>query len=157
MTRAWYIAAAIFLMAGAMPDASAQGPVRVQGGDLLLSITNGAPGQQLLPVLNTSTRLRFRRGIAQTKVSVSTVCPGQRFTLSVLATNLNAGVAAPEVQLTDGMLAADFITDVPSRPPNRPMTGQCVLRYTASATYEQGNSTELRDDIHTVTFTIMDQ
>ncbi len=157
MNRTWHIAATIILLTVASPDAAAQGQLTVRGGDILLSITSGVPGQQLPPILNTSTRLRFRRGTVQKKVSVSTICPGQRFTLSVLATNLNAGVAAPEVQLTDGMLAVDFITDIPSRPPNQPRFGRCVLRYTASATFEQGNSTELGDDIHTVTYTIMDQ
>ena len=42
-------------------------------------------------------------------------------------------------------------------PPGLPFLGVTTLQYTASATFEQGNSLDLGDDIHTVTYTITDQ
>ncbi|MGB6647310.1 MAG: hypothetical protein WBG01_02095, partial [Bacteroidota bacterium] len=103
---------------------------------------------------NTSTIILWVNGTAARKISVATICPGQHFTLSVLATNTNGGIPAPEVQLTDGMLGVDFITDIP---PRGAFISWCTLGYTASATFEQGNSLELGDDLHTVTYTITDQ
>jgi len=153
MKRASTIAFTIILLGGMPKDAVAQLDIQVQGGDALLSITSALPGQQPIPVFDASTRLRYRSGTAPRKVTVSTICPGQRFSLSVLAIDLSMGVAAGEVPLTDGMLGLDLITDIPDRPPN----GRCTLRYAASSTFEQGNSAELGDDIHTVTYTIADQ
>ena len=147
------IACAIVLLCTTSGEAAAQLDIQVQGGDALLSITSALPGQQPMPVFNSSIRLRYRSGTAPRKVTVSTICPGQRFSLSVLATDLVSGVAAGEVPLTDGMLNLDLITDIPDRPPN----GRCTLLYKASATFEQGNSAELGDDMHTVTYTILDQ
>jgi hypothetical protein len=65
------------------------------------------------------------------------------------------GVAAPPVSLTNGMLAVDFITDIPS-------TGAWTrdtptLQYTASATFAQGNSAEMGNDLHTLTYTLVVQ
>ena len=153
MNRAWTIAFAIMFIGVLPKEADAQWQVTVQGGDALLSLTSALPGQQPVPVFSTTTRVRFRSGTAPRKVTVSTICPGQRFTLSVLAIDLTVAVSAGEVPLTDGMLGLDFITDIPGGSPN----GRCTLRYSASATFEQGNSTELGDDTHTVTYTILDQ
>lgn len=119
-----------------------------------MTINTALPGQQPLPIGNTSTGMLFITGAATRKISVATICPGQHFTLSVLATNPSIGIAAPEVQLTDGMLGLDFITEIP---PGLPFLGFSTLQYTASATFEQGNSLELGDDLHTVTYTITDQ
>ena len=132
---------------------AAQG-MNINGGNVVLGITTGLPGLQPLSVTNTATRLTFKRQADITKVTVATSCPGQDFTLTVLATSVTAGTAAPEVTLTNGMLAVDFIRDIPVRPP---VNETCTLRYTASATFAQGNSVELGDDVHTVTYTIITQ
>ncbi len=132
----------------------AQPPVKINGGNVAMTISSGLPGGELAAVVNTSTTLNFRRENFLTKITVSTLCPGQDFTLKVVATNVTAGTAAPEVMLTHGMLPVDFITNIPQKPPSR---GSCTLRYTASATFAQGSSAEVGNDVHTVTYTILAQ
>ncbi|MCI0706276.1 MAG: hypothetical protein L0Y80_02160 [Ignavibacteriae bacterium] len=129
----------------------------VQGGNQVLSITTAAAGSEPTAVVNTSSNLRYRRQtFVITKVTVSTSCPGQNFTLKVYASTIqnNGGTAAPEVTLTNGMLATDFITGIP-RFSNQWRTA--TLRYTASATFAQGNSAELGNEVHTVTYTLVAQ
>jgi hypothetical protein len=123
-------------------------------GNPLLSITTALPGQEPQAVVDATSTLTYRRQAVTTKITVSTSCPGQRFTLKVLATNISGGTAAPEVTLTHGMLAADFVTNIPR---TGAPTKTCTPQYTASATFEQGNSTELGSDIHTVTYTLLAQ
>jgi len=72
----------------------------------------------------------------------------------VVATNVSSGVAAPQVTLSNGMLATDIIRSIPT---GGTLNKSCTLRYTASATFAQGNSTELGTDVHTVTYTLMAQ
>jgi hypothetical protein len=129
-------------------------PVKISGGNVAMTISSGLPGGELAAVVNTSTTLNYRRENFLTKITVTTFCPGQDFTLKVVATNVTAGTAAPEITLTHGMLAVDFITNIPRKPPS---TGSCTLRYTASATFAQGNSAEVGNDVHTVTYTILAQ
>ncbi|HTY57623.1 MAG TPA: hypothetical protein VMF59_02360, partial [Bacteroidota bacterium] len=88
------------------------------------------------------------------KITVAASCPGQRFSLSVLATNLTYGVAAPQVTLFNGMLATDFVKSIPT---GNPLNKTCTLQYTASSTFAQGNSTELGNDVYTVTYTLVAQ
>jgi hypothetical protein len=133
----------------------ARAQVTVTGGNILLQITSPGPvGQDVISSTSTAAGLRWKQEDVVTKVTVSTSCPGQRFTLRVLATNISAGVAAPEVTLTHGMPPVDFLRDVP---PGKPNIKRCTLRYTASASFEQGNSTELGNDVHSVTYTIQAQ
>jgi len=136
-------------------DAGAQ-PLRVQGGSQTLQITTALPGQQPTPVVNTGTTLRFRRQSQISKITVSTSCPGQRFSLRARAVSVQDGSPAPAVTLTHGMPAADLIRDIPGQPVNPPIR-RATIEYTASSTFEQGNSTELGADSHTVTFTIVAQ
>jgi hypothetical protein len=124
--------------------------VRLTGGNVLLQVSATVPVPDPVTAVNTSTRLRWRRETVVTKITVSTVCPGQRFGLRVLATALSEGVVAPEVTLVNGMPAVDFIVNIPAGGANNK---DCTLRYTAFATYAQGNSTEVGDDVHTVTYT----
>ena len=133
---------------------SAMGQITINGGNPLLTVTTGIPGQEPAAVTNTTCSLRWRRENVITKITVSTVCPNQRFSLSVLATNVSHGIAAPEVPLTNGMPAANFITSIPT---GNPRNKTCTLRYTASATFSQGNSVELGNDSYTVTYTIVQQ
>lgn len=133
---------------------SAMGQITINGGNPLLTVTTGIPGQEPASVTNITCSLRWRRENDITKITVSTVCPNQRFSLSVLATNVSNGIAAPVVTLTNGMPAIDFITSIP---PGNPPWKTCTLRYTASATFSQGNSTDLGNDVHTVAYTIVQQ
>lgn len=129
--------------------------IRLNGGNPVLSITTGFGGSQPIAVTNTSTRVRFRRQNFISKVTVSTRCPGQRFNLRVEAISPTDGVAAPPVTLRDSQPATDFITDIPKAPPTNNRTA--TLEYTASATFAQGNSAELGNDVHRVTCTLTAQ
>jgi hypothetical protein len=146
--------AAIRLGLGGTGAASAQFLIRVDGGDQTMTVTTGVPGGALLPVVNTSSTLRYRQWFATTKITVSTVCPGQNFSLSVVATGVPIGTPAPEVPLVNGMFDTDFITDIP---PGILRLRRCTLRYTGSAGFDQGNSLELGNDVHNVTYTIVAQ
>ena len=137
-----------------------QAQITVNGGNQTLAVTTGSPAAEPIPIVNTSATLAYRRQNVVSKITVGTACPGQRFTLRVLAISVTRGTAAPEVTLTNGMLEADFITAIPKGAPGLPdvaINATCTLQYTGSATYSQGNSTELGDDIHTVTYTILAQ
>jgi hypothetical protein len=131
------------------------GYINVRGGNITMNITTGAAGSQPIAVTNTVTTLRFWRQAKIAKITVTTSCPTQAFNLQVVATGVVRGVAAPAVSLTNGMLAVDFITNIPS-------TGTWTydtptLQYTASATFAQGNSAELGNDLHTLTYTLVVQ
>ncbi len=127
-------------------------PIDVRGGNQTLNITTGSPGSEPLPVVNTASTLRYRRQAAISKITVRTTCPSQSFTLKVLGTGVTRGVAAPEVTLVNGMLDTDFVTNIP----NAGFTVTTItLRYTASATFAQGNSAEQGNDVHTVTYTLL--
>jgi hypothetical protein len=125
--------------------------IQVHGGDQSLTLSGGTAGGQMLNVVNTGATLSYKRQNKTSKITVRTVCLGQKFNLDVVATHLTAGVAAPAVSLINGSPAIDLIRDIPK-------TGAkdqtCRMEYTASATFAQGNSVELSNDNHTITFTI---
>ncbi len=146
---------ALVLLIFGLAHQEVMGQVQVNGGNITLAITSGMAGSEPLAVTNTATTLRYRRENVATKLTVSTICQGQRFNLKVLATAVGAGTPAPQVSLVHGMLATDFITGIPTRPPAAFETAS--LQYTASATFSQGNSSELGDDVHTVTYTLVAQ
>ena len=123
-------------------------------GNRTLTITTAVIGSEPTPVINNST-LFYKRRAKIAKVTVRTTCPGQSFSLKVLAVSPTAGTAAPEVTLTNGMLAVDFIINIPSGSTGAWRTA--TLRYTASSTFAQGNSAELGNDVHTVTYTLVAQ
>ncbi|MBI4417739.1 MAG: hypothetical protein HY563_03110 [Ignavibacteriales bacterium] len=127
--------------------------MNIQGGNVTLTVSTGLAGSEPLAVVNSATSLRYRRlGYIQ-KVTVQTSCPGQNFNLVVAASSATSGIPAPQVVLMDGMPAVDFITSI--------ATGggfaTATLDYVASSTFAQGNSSELGDDVHTVTYTITAQ
>ena len=107
-----------------------------------------------MAVTDAASSLQWMKQNVITKITVSTACPGQRFTLTVIATNLAYGVAAPQVTLYNGMLATDLVKSIP---PGNPQNKTCTLQYTASSTFAQGNSTELGNDVHAVTYTLVAQ
>ncbi len=144
----------LILLSAASAEAQAQ-TITVQGGNPIIRMTGGPPIVEPMVSSTTICTLRWKRLKDTAKIAVSTSCPGQKFTLKVFAINVEDGVAAPEVTLRDGMLAVDFVTDI-VRDKNKNYS--CTLRYTASATYAQGNSSELGgDDVHTVRYTLLEQ
>jgi hypothetical protein len=120
-----------------------------------VSITTGTAGGSMTSVVNTSSQIRYTRQGVVCKITVRSTCPSQSFHLSVVATGVTRGVAAPAVDLTDGMLAVDFITNIPST--GIWLTSTPTLRYTASATFSDGDSAEMGNDVHTVTYTLQAQ
>ena len=142
------LASSILLLSLTGQRAVAQ--LRITGGNVLIQITTTTPALDPIIVVNTATNLRWRREDQTTKITVSTVCPGQSFGLRVRASSLSAGVAAPEITLTSGMPSVDLVVNIPAGGANNK---SCTLQYTATATYAQGNSTEEGNDVHTVTYT----
>ncbi len=124
-------------------------------GNVAMTITTGAAGSQPVSDVDVTRTIKYWRKAAISKITVQTTCPTQAFTLKVLATGVVRGVAAPEVTLISGALATDFITSIPSAAGWTSVTA--TLQFTASATFAQGNSTELGADSHTVLFTLVVQ
>ncbi len=132
----------------------AHGQLWILGANPQMALTSGTPGGSMIPVVNTGSRIFWFRQAATTKITVSTSCPGQHFSLSVVATGVSSGNPAPEVNLTDGMPPTDFIVNIPA---GGGMIKSCTLRYTASASFAQGNSAELGSDMHSVIYTLLAQ
>ena len=151
--RLWFGSLVLAICATATAGAQA---LSVAGGNQVLQITSAQPGQQPTPVVNTLTTLRYRWQAQVSKITISTSCPGQRFSLHARAASTQDGSPAPAVTLTHGMPAADLIRDIPAWW-FLPLTRQATVEYTASATFEQGNSTELGADSHVITFTLVAQ
>ena len=128
--------------------------LRINGGDQTMTVATGIAGAEPLSVTNVSCRLRYKKQSKISKITVETSCPGQSYDLSVLALNVTQGVAAPEVSLINGNPAMDLITDIPR---SGFTNATCTLQFTAEASFEQGNSLEEGDDVHTVTYTIQAQ
>lgn len=126
----------------------------MQGGNVTLTVTTGIPGGSLTPVVDAGSSIRYKEANVPTKMTVQTVCPGQKFNLTVEAISVGDGTPAPVVTLTNGMLPTDLITNIGAGSKKNFTTD---LQYTASAAFSQGNSTELGDDIHTVTYTLVAQ
>jgi hypothetical protein len=138
----------------ALPGSKAHAQsLTLNGGNISLNITSGTVSG-LIPVGNSATSLRYRRTFWTQKVTVRTNCPGQRFNLNVVASNVTSGTAAPTVDLVQGMLDTDIITNIPF---GFFSFATATLNYQASATSAQGNSTELGNDVHTVTYTLTAQ
>lgn len=128
--------------------------IQVNGGNQTLTISTGIAGGQPASVMNTVCSLAYQKQSALSKITVMTSCPGQKFSLSVVATSVTGGGPAPQASLVNGSPALDLVTNIPT---TGTKNHTCTLQYTASATFSQGNSSELGDDIHTVTFTIQVQ
>jgi len=126
----------------------------MQGGNITLTIIAGTAGSTLTPVIDAASKIRYKQSPVTTKMTVQTVCPGQKFGLTVVAVSVGDGTPAPTVTLTNGMLPTDLITNIGIGSNKNFSTS---LQYTASATFAQGNSIELGDDIHTITYTLVAQ
>ena len=149
-----HIALAIILLFLGCFSAS-YGQLTIRTGNISMTVTTGIAGGQPLPVTNSTISLRYALQNRITKITVRTNCPGQRFNLAVVATSVPQGTAAPQVSLINGTLDVNLIVSIPPKPPNNNQTA--TLLYTASTTFAQGNSAELGNDVHTVTYTLIDQ
>ncbi|MEX0737409.1 MAG: hypothetical protein WD182_08215 [Bacteroidota bacterium] len=143
----------LLLLLGATENVVAQ-QIEVFGGNQTLVINTGAAGSEPVPVVNTANTLQYRRQGVISKITVRTACPTQAFNLSVVATGVVRGIAAPTVDLVNGMAATDFITSIPNF---GFFSTTVTLQYTASATFAQGRRNEEGNDVHTVTYTILAQ
>lgn len=139
----------------AFPGRTRAQDIQITGGNISMTVSSAVIGQEPAAVTDVSVSLRYRRQTFLSKITVATICPGQRFNLSVVALSAGSGTVAPAANLTNGMLATDLIVNIPAKPPANFQTAN--LQYTASATFAQGNSTELGNDVHTVTYTIIAQ
>ena len=144
----------LFILVSIVSVSSAQLTLRGTANPAI-NITTGTAGGSMTSVVNTTSQIRYTRQSVIYKITVRTTCPTQAFTLQVVATGVTRGVAAPAVTLTNGMSAVDFITSIPSAAGLT--TATPTLQYTASATFAQGNSAELGNDVHTVTYTLQAQ
>jgi hypothetical protein len=118
----------------------------LRGTPPTINITTAVAGSEPTPVVNTSSQIRYKGQTFISKITVSTVCPGQKFDLSVIATGVTSGHGSPvSVVLLNGMLAADFITSIPISASQITPT----LQYTAAPQFSDGTGT----DTHTVTYT----
>ena len=146
----WFI---IIFANEAYGKAQSEGVV-ITGGDITLIISAATAGQQPNPATDENTGLQYwGKGNNIYKITVETNLPSPKFTLKVKAVNLtsskkggNPGNAPSEV--TIGKTATPLITDITGGTHGNPHT--CILRYTASATVEQGTGT----DEHTIKYTI---
>jgi len=136
------------------PEALSQPLVKVQGGNPSLDVITGTASGGIIPVTSSTARLQYRRSNVILKITVSTFCPGQHFNLTVEAINPTAGFAVPPVPLVTGAPDADFIMGIA---PGGNGAQRAGLEYVSSPTFDQGNSNELGDDIHTVTYTVVQQ
>jgi hypothetical protein len=112
-----------------------------------INITTAVPGSEPTPVVSTSSQIRYRGTTFIRKITVRTVCANQKFDLSVVAAGIpvGSGTAASAVTLVNGMLATDFIRDIPLGLAQTTVT----LQYTSAPHFSDGTGT----DTHTVTYT----
>jgi hypothetical protein len=111
-----------------------------------ITINAAVAGSEPTAKSNTGSKLTYSGKIYISKITVSTVCPSQKFDLSVVATGNFTGHGTPlTVTLLNGMLAADFITNIPVNA----LSNTATLQYTCAPQFSDGTGT----DTHTVTYT----
>lgn len=131
------------------------------GGPINLTILSAIAGSEPVDASDNSSEIYWDANFGvPAKMTVTTISPGQNFDLFLLLSVPDQGAAAqgvvqPEVQLIDGMLDTDLMTGIPSSLPGRQGFG--ILEYRATATVADGTSTELGDDSHIVTITLLAQ
>lgn len=128
--------------------------VSVLNGDVELTISSATAGQQPNPVTDEVCQLQWSTLVSDPtqKITVRTNLATPGFSLIVRAVNVSAGDGAAAGDISLSTTATDFIVDIPAGVPVGD-PGTCTVRYTASSTASDGTGT----DIHTVTFTIVNQ
>ncbi|NQV72682.1 hypothetical protein HQ496_06135 [bacterium] len=131
------------------------------GGPINLIVQSATAGSEPTDASDSSSEIYWDAAFGlPSKITVSTISPGQSFRLYIRLSVPSQGaggqgIVQPEVQLQDGMLDMDLFTDIPSTLPGRQGFG--TLIYRAAAAVAEGNSNEHLDDTHLVTFTILAQ
>ena len=135
----------LLIWTGVAPPAS----LKVQGGDVTLSISSATAGQDPDPVVDQITsNLRYSKGIADPtlKITVATDLGSPVLVLKVEAINVGDGSATGEIVL--GTTAQDLVTGVTAE-----SFAYCDLKYSSVALASDGVVT----DAHTVTYTMVAQ
>ena len=147
------VLAAIFLVfsgeSWGVPD------VAIVGGDVEITISSATAGQEPNSVIDETCQLEWVTlggGNNNKKITVQSNLFPQKFTLAVEARNVSNGDGTAVGKVVLGNGSRDLITGIPSTlPAGDP--GTCTLRYTASAATSDGTGS----DIHTITYTILDE
>lgn len=118
--------------------------VQVSAGTLNMNITGASvvAGQDAMVLTDQTTSLLWGMNSSLRKVTVNTNLAAPKYTLQLLAVNPTVGTAASQVTLST--TAADFLLNLGKS------SGNCLLKYTATALASQGTGS----DVHTITFTI---
>jgi hypothetical protein len=130
--------------------------VGITGGDVTLTISTATAGQEPDPATGETTGLEYcGKGKDDTyKITVATSLSPQKFTLKVLATNIQTGTQAgsnggtAQGELTLSTTAQDLIRGILIGTEKE--LHNCDIKYTASALASDGTGT----DVHTITYTI---
>lgn len=128
--------------------------VAILSGDVSLTVTTAAAGQQPSAVIDESAQLEWTTLLTDPvkKIIAQTNLAGANFTLSVRAVSISSGDGTGAGAVVLSTTPADLVVDVPAGI-EAVDPGTCTLRYTASATAASGSGS----DHHSVTFTITDQ
>jgi hypothetical protein len=125
--------------------ANAINEIAVTGGNLLLTINTATAGSDPTSAVDATTGLEWTSNATGKKITIeSDIDSSPGYSLKALATGVSGG--SPEAEVTISSAAQDYIGGVSTT------TGSCTTRYTASATAAGGTGS----DVHTITFTIVD-
>jgi hypothetical protein len=128
--------------------------ISILNGNINLTISSTVAGQDPSPAINGTGQLQWSTlELDPTKkITAQTSLGSPKFILTDRAVNISSGdgTAAGEITLT--ISASDFVVDIPAGIPIGD-PGICTLQYKASATASDGTGT----DVHTITYTIIDQ
>lgn len=113
--------------------------------NMVISGTGVVAGENVMNVISEASRLLWGTNGSGRKTTVATNLVSPKFVMKVEALNPTQGTAAPEVVLTN--TARDFLLNIGRS------SGSCTIKYTGTATAEQGIGT----DSHLITFTIQSQ
>lgn len=128
--------------------------VTILNGSIDLTVSTAIAGSEPDTDTDQSAQLQWDNwpnSATTKKITVQTNLASPNFALSVLAVNITAsdGTAAGEV--TVSTTPSDLINSIPAK--DSPDNATCDLRYKATALAAEGTGV----DIHTITYTIMDQ
>lgn len=148
----------LLLVLPAAAPAGAQ-PLQLRLGapvNLVIGADGVLPGGGLAPAVNESTVLEWRPDRDISKIIVSTWAPGQSFSLTIEAFDVEGiGTPSSPIALVHGMMPQDLLRNLTRNPPiNR---SSASIRYTATAPQINGVPVQSGVDIHTVTFTLTEQ
>ena len=128
--------------------------ISVLNGDASLTISTATAGMEPDADTDESCQLQWSTLLTDPtqKITAQTNIASPNFTLKVQAVSVSAGDGTSAGQITLSTSAQDVVVSIPADiAPGDP--GTCTLRYTASANASDGTGS----DVHTVTYTILDQ